>query len=446
MARGAIRTGRSVGPVSEQLEEFFPINFDVIGTREWIEGCFEPGTMTEEQKIIVSSSGDLAESKEWLDKRPVHTVDTETSGDLQRDKYDGLNPLSPTSKIVMAQIGTPDRALLIEPQLIPEYKEHLESTHFLHVLQNAVFDFKFLLKKYGIHMRRMYDTMVGEQLLTSGIPGVGVGMPDITRKYYPHRLITKELRKQFMDFKGVFSRKATIYAARDIVVLEPVMTEQCKLFKQFKMEMVAQDEFDVIPCTAMMEVGGVPIDVRTLRLAISWWQKRERELVEKIMKMYDELVNNQGEKALFLLPEMREVFDVKSSSQKLEALSKIGIELDDTKRDTLEAIDHPLTRLLVEYSEVAKVCSTYGENLIARVDPRTGRLYPEFNQLGSGDLESRSGRVKKSTIATGRYSSDFQQLPRSEPRYEKVLDTAEIKRVREAFSEEILDAMEGVTA
>lgn len=439
MARGVSKKGRSVGPVSAQLEEFFPVYYEAVGTEKWINGSFEEGALIEGQKTFISSSSDLAPFKEWLDKQPIHTVDTETSGSK---KGDGLDPLSPTSKIIMLQLGTPDRVLLIDPDLIPEFKGHLESKKHLHLLQNAVFDFKFLLAKFKIHMERMYDTMLAEQLLTSGLSGVGVGMADIVRRYYPWRLITKELRKQFEEFNGVFSTKVTLYAARDVAVLEPVMNGQIERIRKFKMEAVVQDEFDVIPCTAMMEIGGVPMDVRILRLAISWWVAREVELVEKVMKLYDELVADTGEKAMFLMPEFREVFDIKSASQKMEALKKIGLEVDDTKRETLEAVGHPLTKLLVEYSEVAKITSTYGESLIARIDPLTGRLYPEFNQLGSGDSASRSGREKKSTIATGRYSSDFQQLPRSEPRYVRVLDGVEERLVRTTFAEQIRESVQ----
>jgi hypothetical protein len=440
MAKGASKKGRSMGPVSQQLEEFWPVNFDVVGRPEWIQGSFEPGAVAEGQKLLVSSSSDLAETKEWLDKEPQHIIDTETTGP---GKYGGLDPLNPGFRITMLQMGTSKRVLVIDPALIPEYKAHLESTKFLHVLQHALFDFKGLLAKYKIHMNRMYCTMLSEQLLTSGLSGVGVGMPDIVRKYYPHRLITKELRKQFIHFQetGRFTKKMTWYAVRDIAALEPVVTEQCKEFVRWKMEKVAQDEFDVIPCTAMMELGGVPLDVRILRLAIAWWTARELDLAEQISKTYDQLVSDKGEKGLFLFPEMREVFDIKSSSQKLEALRRVGVDVDDTKRDTLEAVGHPLTKLLVEYSEVAKVISTYGENLIAKVDSETGCLYPEFNQLGSGDIESKAGKLKKSTIATGRYSSDFQQLPRPEARFERIYDTAEIKRIRLEFGSIIADTV-----
>lgn len=440
MARGVRKTGRSVGPVSKQLEEFFPINFDIVGRPEWIRASFTSDAATEDQKIYISDPTDLKPIHDWLKSLTYHILDTETWGP---GKYGGLEPRNPGSKITMLQMGDKDRVVILDPELIPEFKEELESEDFLHILQNAIFDFKFLLEKKNVHLNRIYCTMLTEQLLTSGRMGVRVGMPDIVRRYYPHRLITKELRKQFIEWNGVFTKKMTWYGARDIAALDPVVPQQCKEIARFKMQDCVQDEFDVIPCTAMIELGGVPMDVRTLRLAVQWWQMREVELVNEIMTMYDRRVASSGEKSLFLFEDFKEVFKIKSPGAKLEALKKVGIELDDTKRDTLETVNDPLTKLLVEYSEVAKITSTYGDNLIARIDPQAGRLYPEFNQLGSGDVDTRRGREKKSTIATGRYSSDFQQLPRSEEKiFVRVVDQDEEALVRSQFSEKIRELVQ----
>jgi DNA polymerase I-like protein with 3'-5' exonuclease and polymerase domains len=439
MARGVSKYGRSIGPVSRPLEEYFPINFDVVGKRDWIDGAFPEGVLEDSQKIYVSNPSDLVPSIEWLKKQKRLGVDSETTG---ADKRSGLDPTNPQSRIILLQVGTPDRVLLIQPELIPEFKDVLESREILHLLQNAVYDFKYLLVKYGIHMERMYDTMLAEQLLTSGLLGMGVSLEEICRRHKPHRIISKEIRKQFMTFSGIFDKKMTYYAARDIVLLFPIFTEQAVALQRWKMERVAQDEFDVIPCTAMMELGGVHIDVRVLRLALTYWDAREQELLVEILKVYDQEMQNQGTKSLFLIPGMQEVFDLNSSSKKLHALQSIGFDIDDTKRDTLEeAIDKPgmsegckrIAKLLAEYSEVKKITTTYGESMIDRVNPATQRLYPEFNQLGSGDLEAKKGRMKKETIATGRYSSDFQQLPKPVARYAAVTDPEELSEVEVAF-------------
>jgi hypothetical protein len=89
MARGVSKKGRSVGPVSAQLEEFTPINFYVAGRPEWLASSFEEGALTEDQKIPIRSSSDLDEEKAWLRTQRIQVVDSETTGP---GKYGGLEP------------------------------------------------------------------------------------------------------------------------------------------------------------------------------------------------------------------------------------------------------------------------------------------------------------------------------------------------------------------
>lgn len=431
MARGAARRGKYLGPRSRPLEEYYDIDFKVFGTPEWIASSFPPGMLTDKQVVPVRSSSDLLDIKSYLSSQPRLGVDTETTG---ADKRSGLDPRHAESRIILLQIGTPELACLVQPELIPEFRQVLESEDVIHILQNAVYDFKYILYKYSIHMNRMVDTMLNEQLLTSGLMGVSVSLEEIARKYPPHRIISKEIRKQFMSFSGVFDWKMTYYGARDINLLFPAESEQRKLLTKWKMEQAAQDEYDVIPCTAMMELGGVHFDVRVLQLSLTYWYARREQLENEILDLYDRQIKEAGKDVLFLLPEMKNVFDLQSNSQKLEALRSLGFEIDDVRRDTLEEMNTPIADLLGEYSEVMKIVSTYGENLISRIDPVTGLFYPEFHQLGSGDIESK--KAKKETIATGRYSSDFQQLPRPVPRYSRLASDEEAL-IRSTFAAEL---------
>jgi hypothetical protein len=60
-------------------------------------------------------------------------------------------------------------------------------------------------------------------------------------------------------------------------------------------------------------------------------------------------------------------------------------------------------------------------------------LHPHFDQLGAGEGAQRNGKDKKETIATGRFSSDFQQLPRPEKNLEAITGQ-HLERVRAAFA------------
>jgi ribonuclease D len=88
---------------------------------------------------------------------------------------DGLDAVSPSSQLVLAQIGTRDQVdangkvtregqvVVMEPKLLPEFIDILQDRSRLKLLQNAVHDFRFLMAKYGIHMSGMYCTMLAEK-------------------------------------------------------------------------------------------------------------------------------------------------------------------------------------------------------------------------------------------------------------------------------------------
>jgi DNA polymerase-1 len=89
-------------------------------------------------------------------------------------------------------------------------------------------------------------------------------------------------------------------------------------------------------------------------------------------------------------------------------MTKLGIEIpiykgkQTTNAIVLARINHPFTNKLLEYRKSSKRVSTYGEEFLRNINPVTGRIHPEFNQLGAN---------------TGRFSSEspnFQNLPKKE--------------------------------
>jgi len=434
MSRAPIR-GKSIEIVSHQIEEKIPINYYVVGYKEWLEDGFETEAVPRSQWIIIDE-GRECKQLSWIVDTLIEMgtigLDTETTGE---DKKSGLDPWREGSKLLLLQLGNESKVFLIQPGLVPYLADVLENKTLLHLGQNLVYDFKYLFVKYKIHINNMYDTMLAEQLLTSGLNGIKVGLADLARRYKPYRMISKEVRADFIHFKErgeKISKDMAYYAARDIILLFPVMNEQKEQLKHWKLEVVAQDEFNVLPVTASMELNGVNLDRDTLKLALSYWESRQKELEIEILNSYDKELKSKGKVELSLIPEVKNVFDLNSPAQKLAALRNLDFDIENVQRETLESIDHPIAKALAEYSNVMKVTSTYGENLLKRVNTKTGRLHPEFNQLGSGD----GSLSKKGTIATGRYSSDFQQMPRPTERFCEVKGE-ELSEIQQLFSEKI---------
>ena len=147
-------------PVSSPLEDQIPVHYKLVGTAKWFASEFEPGSYDPEQVIVISDSGDLADGKRWLALQLALGVDTETTGKfVKKDKGYSMNPVNEGTRLVLLQIGTEELVLLIDPALADEFKEILEGTANLKILQNALYDFKWLLTKKRIHLDRMYDTI-----------------------------------------------------------------------------------------------------------------------------------------------------------------------------------------------------------------------------------------------------------------------------------------------
>lgn len=423
-------------PISTPLEDDIPLPITLVGTKGWFDSAFEEGAVDPGQCLIISSPGDLAIVKEWLDKRPIVGCDTETTGPQDQDREYAMNPINADSRVVLLQLGTEEHIWVIEPALIPEFKTTLENPTQLHLAHNWLYDFKWLLVKYKIHVMNMYCSMLAEQVRRAGLLGYKVNLAECARRYKPYWIISKAVRSLFIKLgNGKMTREMIQYAARDVPLLFPVNREQTAELKARNLTYISQLEMDIIPCTAEMEAGGVYLNKFKLGLLIRYWLDRQEDMESRIIDAYNERRKSMG-KLNFIIPELKEIFDLESNKEKKEALANIGIQLDDVKRSTLLTVDDPLARMLGEYSGITKMTSTYGNNMLKKINEDTEMWYPRFAQMGSG-ASDEGGRDTKETTATGRYVSDAQQFPRKAERYAVEKDPKVYDEVVAQFSDAI---------
>jgi DNA polymerase I-like protein with 3'-5' exonuclease and polymerase domains len=451
----AIKKTLNTSVVSRQIEEDIHVPFHVIGTPEWINESIGEGAVSASDITRVYSSKDLYIPTAWLKAQKELGVDSETGGDNKRD---GLDPLSGSSRMLLFQLGTPEMVYLIEPKLVPEFKEILENQDKLFITQNGVYDFKFVLAKYSVHFINykyqakkkvytpcLYDTMLAEQLITAGLYGVQVGLEELAEKYPPHRLISKAVRREFIDMRGVLEYRHLYYAARDVYLLFDIKAGQLlEAAKHKGMWERMQTEFCAMPGTADAELTGFDLDEVRIGYTLEHWVAKAKDIRAKVNKIGNEELVKKGLKPNFVLPDCNVEFDLDSSSKKLAMLKMLGFDVKNTKRETLLALDSPIGQLLGDYSECTKIISTYGERMLKRRSKTDGRLHPEFNQLGSGDIEKRKGGDKATTIATGRWSSDAQQFPRPDHIYTPC-DKADASLAISLFSQKYNEVLADLT-
>jgi DNA polymerase I len=350
---------------------------------------------------VVRTNERVREVAAELSKESMLAIDTENAG------------LDPQRKIaLLLQIGTSDKCYIFEHYAgldLSPIKELLENENILNVLFNAKYDWKWILFHYGIRMNNIFCCQVTERVLTVGLPGGKVlsSLRDVVKKYLGITL-KKEARSAFINrdpISNPITDEEFAYSAADVVLLPDICLLQIDKLNSTDMQIAAQLEFDVLPPTAESELLGILIDQEQWRANLAEAKRKYDELSVEIYKCFEQVV---AQKTLFGVP----TFKLSSNQQLLKNLEKLGFTLDNTEADTLKNYvnEHEVFKLLLPWRGYSRVLTTYGEKLLSRINPKTGRLHCQFNQVRA---------------ATGRMSAEkpaLQTIPGYNPKDPTSLD------------------------
>lgn len=371
----------------------------------------------------------VKESLEVLNKMQCVQADSETNG---------LNTF--LCRVLTFQLGNKQDQVVIDTTTIDlkEYKEIMESKKlFLH---NANFDLQFLYKE-GIVPRKVYDTMIAEQVLYLGYPA------DL--KSYSLAAIAQERLGVHMD-KSIrtnieklgFCESVIRYGAYDVTLLEDIAKSQLveAMRKQCKDAILLECKF--IPAMAYLEFCGIKLDQNKWNNKM---QKDQMNLRESLETLNSWLRNKAEEDSRFkkFIQQQRNLFDYEpdilinwnASGQVVELLKLLGFntEIKDKKtgenKDTAlekalaiqKGIDDEFLKNYFNYKGAVKVVSSFGQNFINAINPITNRLHFHYKCIGASSSRMSSGGGKDEDIA--RYKHIFakdcpnpngQQLPHDE--------------------------------
>jgi len=335
---------------------------------------------------LITNNEQLKEIIKNLAKEKVLAIDTETTG---------LDPHS--HKIRLIQIATNK----YPTYLIDCFKcdvnliQPLLTNDSIKIFHNAKFDLQFFFA-LGLEVNQsLFDTMLAHQLINSGKNNINSSLKTITKEYLNIELNKDE---QISDWvSDTLSDSQLDYATKDAKVLLSLRDKLKQIIVNRNLTKIAKIEFDCIHAIAMMEFNGL------LLYEAEWKKILENTLVRK-QQLADEL------KVKLALPnQTNTLFEIKtelnldSPKQLLEALNYHGIKVNNTNSKTLKKLaDNPLVKLLLEYKKLTKIISSFGDSLLKKINPITGRLHGSYWQLGS-----QSGRLTSS-------NPNLQQIPRNE--------------------------------
>lgn len=343
---------------------------------------------------VVESQSRLLEVVDILLQNRILGVDTENSG---LDPHLGIP--------ILLQIGTSEKCYIFPAYIGLDFsplKRVLENNNILKVFFNGVYDYKWIFVKYGISIENLFCCQVAERLLTVGKPN-STKWPSLSAalEKYLGLHVEKKTRNNFIDRDPIakpITKEEFAYSAGDVVALPELFFQQSMFIAHEEISGAVSLENEVLPVFAEMEIHGSLIDRDKWTGLLKEAASRRSRLSQKLQDLFKPVIAQTN---LFGLPG----FNLDSTRQLLENLHKIialyklkndngsDIVLESTDEDSLSEHKHKheIFSLLLDYRGYQKIVSSYGEELLSKIHPITGRLHPSFNQLAAD-----SGRASSS--------------------------------------------------
>jgi DNA polymerase-1 len=282
-------------------------------------------------------------------------------------------------------------------------------TKYMH---NAKFDMT-VLERHGMPVQpSIFDTMIASWL-GHNAPGVRHGLKDLAREQLNIQMTEiKELigsGKKQLTMDQVPIEKVTPYAAADVdMTLRLAETVKKPLQDNEQLGQIFQTlELPLIYVLKDMELAGIKLDTDALR-------QMSAQLSRRLGELEQEIYQSAGQE--FNINSTQQLSDMLFGKLSLptEGLKKTKSGHYSTAAGVLEGLkgQHEIIDFILEQRTLAKLKSTYVDALPALVNPQTGRVHTNYNQIG---------------ISTGRLSS-------SDPNLQNIpIRTAQGREIRRAF-------------
>jgi DNA polymerase I-like protein with 3'-5' exonuclease and polymerase domains len=385
-----------------------------------------------------------------LQSSNIYYLDTETTGldpHLNRLLLVTIRSGYDTIVIDFSNLGDKQEAIKV---LLNSYLTKEEKTI---VWFNGKFDYKFMLKNFGIHLTNHYDLFLAHKAITNGLDEPN-SLKDVVNKYLGFYM-AKEERTEFLKYdKSTYLPKLSHiqYAAKDVDVLEDLYEILRKEVRDKELTQVVDLENSVMPAYAFMEYTGVPLDItywqeniiskyqaladicldNLTKIALSDPALSKYKIKNPIVNLFGEpdyAISRNGKpliskEAIYhsinwnsnqqVLEIMKNDYGIECS-YKIQGQVKQGVNADVLLAHCSEEFKHSVSdgdlkkgtetassifEWLYLLKKTEKLLRTYGQNLIDIINPVTKRLHCEFNQMGTD-----TGRVSSN-------NPNLQNLPR----------------------------------
>jgi DNA polymerase-1 len=323
---------------------------------------------------LITTADEVRRAVEQLSTHAVVGLDTETT---ELDPYRG--------RMRLIQLGAPDGVRIFDldrfgdaatnPDLAP-LRQLLADTRPVKVAHNAKFDSKWIKHQLGVEVGTLFDTFIASQLISAGSSDDRHGLSPVSERYL-QRAVDKS--EQLSDWSGELSDSQLRYAALDAAVMLPLREAMLKRLRSDGLEQCAKLEFECVLPITQLELNGFFLDADRWRVQLQWVEKERARLADELQEM---LSAGAAQGSLFGRAEI----NLDSHTQLTDALIGLGIPMPDSTRNwKLQplAAKYPVIAKLLDYRTVQKAQTSYGETMLAEINPTTGRIHADFRQIGA---------------------------------------------------------------
>ena len=386
------------------------------------------------------------EIDEWINEAEEAgelAIDTETSSlDAHQADLVGISLSTKIGKACYIPIGHKFKGCLKKEAVIKKLKSLLEDKSVKKIGQNIKFDFIVLFKQ-GINMNSMEDTMLMSYVLDAGKNRHN--MDTLSEIHLQHKTISfKEIvgtGKKEINFSDVELDKAMEYAAEDADITYRLYKIFSKNLKSEKLTKIYEIfEKPLIKILAFMEIEGIKIDNKFLRVLSEKFEKKISRLEKEVFKI---------SKKKFNIASPKQLGEVIYNDLKITVLKKTRKGSFATNASVLEELafkGHKFPQLVLDWRQISKLKNTYSDALPEHINPNTKRVHTSFllaatttGRLASSDpnlqnipIKSEDGKnIRKAFTAEKGFtliSADYNQI---EMRI--LADLADVKELKKAF-------------
>src|SRR5882724_13318867 len=330
------------------------------------------------QYQLVNTTEELRRAVDQLVNKHAVGLDTETT---ELDPYLGrlrLIQLASSDGVYIVDLNRFADADLKSGAEMEPLRQLLTAPRPIKIAHNAKFDAKFIKHNLGVDIVGIFDTLLASQIVSAGGIEDRHGLNAIAERYL-NEAVDKSERLSNWEFE--LSESQLQYAARDAAVLLPLRDKLIERIRSLDLIQCAQLEFECVMPVVDLELTGFYMDKRRWLEQLTIVEKTRAELANELQEMLGEGVAQAS-----LFGPSRANINLDSQMQVTDALNRLGIPLPDSTRNwKLQplAAQYPVVAKLLEYRTMQKALTSYGQNMIDFINPKTGRLHADFRQIGA---------------------------------------------------------------